>query len=365
MSDRAFPRCCLAIPLVAAMGCSQANPPAGASSGAAATSSGGAFSATSGSGSGGSTSAVTGGATTSSTATSGTTSTGATGAASLGTSSSGGSSGGSLPLQCQGGPCWQPPVDTRWYYQLSAPTGSDQYPETGGVDVGITSVPYTGGAAVAPLALDIDLYQLVGDTSAPNAAAVTAIHAAGAFAICYVDAGTWENWRPDASQFPASVLGAQNGWPGEQWLDIRQTSILLPLMQARLVKCVQAGFDAVEWDNVDGYANTTGFPLTAQDQLDYDEQLANLAHRSGLGVALKNDTDQVGALVSYFDFEIDEQCQEYAECDSLAPFATAGKAIFQVEYDLTADQFCPQANQANRNAALCDLNLTGTWTPCR
>ena len=25
-----------------------------------------------------------------------------------------------------------------------------------------------------------------------------------------------ENWRPDAGDFPASVLGRSNGWPGEK-----------------------------------------------------------------------------------------------------------------------------------------------------
>ena len=76
-----------------------------------------------------------------------------------------------------------------------------------------------------------------------------------------------ENWRLDAGSFPASVKGGSNGWPGERWLDIRQLSVLEPIMDKRLAMCAAKGFDAVEPDNMDGWQNRTGFPLTAQDQL--------------------------------------------------------------------------------------------------
>ena len=39
---------------------------------------------------------------------------------------------------------------------------------------------------------------------------------------CYFSAGTFEDWRDDADQFPASVIGkALPEWDGENWLDIR------------------------------------------------------------------------------------------------------------------------------------------------
>ena len=38
----------------------------------------------------------------------------------------------------------------------------------------------------------------------------------------------------------------------------------------------------VEFDNIDGYANHTGFPLTAAEQLRYDDWLAAAAHARGL-----------------------------------------------------------------------------------
>ena len=144
-----------------------------------------------------------------------------------------------------------------------------------------------------------------------SAATVAALHARGTIAVCYIDVGTWENWRSDAAQFPASVLGSSNGWPGEKWLDIRQLSILEPIMTARMQMCVTKGFDALEPDNIDGYTNGTGKPLTAQDQLTYNEWIATEAHALGLSVGLKNDIDQTAQLAPYFDWALDEQCNQY------------------------------------------------------
>jgi hypothetical protein len=273
------------------------------------------------------------------------------------------------PIACDTtkGACWHPVVGSRWQYQLQ---GVSAYASTGGINVNISAVPVAGGAAVRPQVFDIDVYvdqAIGGNNNTLNTAAVNAIHANGAKAICYLSAGTWENWRPDAAAFPASVQGSKNGWPGEKWLDIRQTSILLPIMQARVQKCQQAGFDGVEFDNVDGYANRTGFPLTANDQLVYDASLANLAHQYGLTVALKNDMAQVGALKPYFDYAINEQCFQYRECDYPAPglpdWTASGKAVFNVEYKKLN---CPQANTWNFGSILKTLDLFDTpWTPCR
>ncbi|MFJ2158090.1 endo alpha-1,4 polygalactosaminidase [Streptomyces sp. NPDC087856] len=267
---------------------------------------------------------------------------------------------------------WKPAKTTRLQYQLQpSSTGSSA---AGGIQVGICAVPYTGGSCVKPGAYGIDLYGPDGTT--PNAAAVQSIHASGAKAICYVDGGTWEQWRPDAAAFPASLLG--NGvaggpdgqpWPGEKWFDIRNTSVLLPLIDARVAKCQNAGFDAVEFDNVDSYRNNPGFPVTAANQLTYNKGLAGLAHNHNLSVALKNDLDQVPDLVGSFDFAINESCQEYNECNTLAPFLNAGKAVFQIEYSddgSSAGGTCPAANSAGRAAIIKTLDLNATpWTPCQ
>ena len=134
-------------------------------------------------------------------------------------------------------------------------------------------------------------------------------------------------------------------------------------MKARLQMCKDKGFDAVEPDNVDGYTNVTGFPLTASDQLAYNRWIATTAHSMGMSVALKNDLDQVTDLVS--DFALDEQCFEFGECDKLTPFIGANKAVFEVEYTQSTSAFCSQANAMNFNSLKKDLHLTATVTACR
>jgi hypothetical protein len=70
--------------------------------------------------------------------------------------------------------------------------------------------------------------------------------------------------------------------------------------------------------------------------------LAALAHERGLSIGLKNDLNQIGDLLPDFDFAVNEQCAEYGECPSLAPFVRTGKAVFHVEYNLGNSTFCPQ-----------------------
>ena len=194
---------------------------------------------------------------------------------------------------------------------------------------------------------------------------VSRLHRQRRYAICYVDAGTWENWRPDRSRFPESALGRDNGWPGERWLDIRRINDLVPIMADRIATCRKKGFDAVEPDNVDGYANRTGFPLTAADQLRYNRRLARLAHRAGLAVGLKNDLDQIPALHGDFDFAVVEQCFQYDECGKVRPFLRAGKPVFEVEYELPRSQFCARARSMRINALRADVDLARPGKPCR
>jgi hypothetical protein len=185
---------------------------------------------------------------------------------------------------------------------------------------------------------DIDLFD------APQSV-IDALHGDGRIVICYFSAGSYEDWRPDAAGFPQSVRGEPlDGWPGESWLDIRDLDALRPIMQARLDLAVQKACDGVEPDNVDGYSNNSGFPLTASDQLAYNIWLADEAHKRGLSIGLKNDLDQVPDLLPYFDWALNEQCFEYDECDTLLPFIQAGKAVFGVEYEGELADFCPQAN---------------------
>jgi len=230
---------------------------------------------------------------------------------------------------------WQPPPGTTWQWQLAGP-----------IDTSVDAAVY-----------DVDGVET-------TAAQVSALHAAGRKVICYVDAGGYEDYRPDASAFPSSVLGKAESWPGQRWLDIRQVGILEPIMAARFDTCRRKGFDAVEADEMDGYANDSGFPLTAANQLAYNRMLAQLAHQRGLSIGLKNDLDQIPQLVGDFQFAIDEQCFQYDECDQLRPFVQAGKAVFEVEYEPDGDQFCPSARAMGFSSMRKNTSLDAPRWPC-
>jgi hypothetical protein len=248
---------------------------------------------------------------------------------------------------------WQPKPGLRWQYQLQ-----------GKANTGICAKPARGGPCVRPQVFVIDLY--ADDGTTPNAAAVRQIHTRHAHAVCYVDAGTWESWRPDAARYPAKLRGKSNGWPGERWLDIRAIRTLQPLIGARVTKCAHAGFDAVDFDNVDGYANDTGFPLTGAQQLTFNRMLARVAHAHGLAVGLKNDVGQLAALRTSFNFAVNEQCFTFHECDGYDAWTNTGRAVVEVEYTGNASQFCAAAAAGRRDAMHKELTLKATpWVPCR
>ncbi|WP_246562166.1 endo alpha-1,4 polygalactosaminidase [Streptomyces roseirectus] len=226
---------------------------------------------------------------------------------------------------------WQPRPGVAWQWQLN-----------GKLD---TSV-------------DVPVYDIDGFDQPEST--VAALHAAHRRVICYISTGAYEDWRPDAAKFPKSVIGKGNGWDGESWLDIRQLDVLEPLMAARFDMCEAKGFDAVEPDNMDGYLNDTGFPLSSADQLAYNRLIAELAHDRGMSVGLKNDMDQIPQLIDDFDFAVNEQCAQYKECDTLTPFIDAGKAVFHVEYELSASEFCAESRKLKLSSLEKKYEL-GAW----
>jgi hypothetical protein len=220
-------------------------------------------------------------------------------------------------------------------------------------------IQYTGTLSTA---VDVSVYNVDGfDTPAST---VAALRAAGRHVVCYISAGSYEDWRPDAAAFPASVLGRTNGWPGERWLDIRQLEVLKPILSNRMRMCRDKGFHAVDPDNVDGYTNVTGFPLTGSDQLVFNRWLATEAHALGLSIGLKNDLDQVPQLVDVFDFAVNEQCYQYSECAALSPFINAGKAVFHIEYTTSPASYCPTTTRLGLSSLLKNLDLSAPRQPC-
>ena len=239
------------------------------------------------------------------------------------------------------------------------------------------ALPTAAPAPWIPSPSDTFQWQLAGtlDTTVPAsvydldafgtpASSISTLHGAGRHAVCYVNAGAFERYRPDAAAFPADVIGsAYLGYPDESWLDIRRIDVLGPIMDARLDTCKGKGFDAVEPDNIEGWQNATGFPLTANDQLAYNAWFAQHVHARGMSIALKNEGPQAAQLLSAYDFVLAESCWSEGSCGLYAPFVNAKKAVFTVEYTerTTSASFhatvCPQAAAALMTAVLKNRNL--------
>ncbi|MCH7736910.1 MAG: endo alpha-1,4 polygalactosaminidase [Chloroflexi bacterium] len=210
---------------------------------------------------------------------------------------------------------------------------------------------------------DVEMYDI--DLFDNDAATVAALHAEGRKVVCYVNAGGWEEWRPDAQLFAEEIIGANlDDWAGERWLDIRRIDLLAPIMEARMDSCRDKGFDGIEPDNVDGFLNDTGFPLTYGDQLSYNIWLAETAHARGLSIGLKNDMDQIPDLLPHFDWALNEECFEFEECETLLPFIEAGKAVFNVEYALETGEFCAQAGVLGFNSLKKNLDVDAWRESC-
>ena len=234
---------------------------------------------------------------------------------------------------------WTPALRQSWQWQLS-----------GEIDLSTDAQVF-----------DLDLFET-------DPQMVADLHAKGKWVICYINVGAWENWREDRELFPESILGMDySGWKGERWLDIRQIDLLKPIMDARFDLCRQKGFDAVEPDNIDGYTNETGFPLTYDDQLQYNLWLAEEAHARGLMIGLKNNPDQVDDLVDVFDWAMTEDCFDQDWCEQMLAFVRAGKPVFAAEYTDTGVDFnaaCAAAEGVNFNLILKNRELDAFRRTC-
>lgn len=219
---------------------------------------------------------------------------------------------------------------TTWNWQIgSTPTDAD-----------IALVGTTGRRM-----LDVDMEET-------PASVIAKIKAKGIVAICYIETGSWESYRSDAGSYPESVKGnTLNGYPDERYVDIRQISVLRPIIDARLDRAVAKGCDGIEPDLDDTYleGSATGFPLTFNNQMAFNTAIAADAHARGLLIGLKNGADAafVPAMQPYVDFALNEQCNQYSECGPYTSFISAGKPVFQVEYSLSVSRFCPKDNAKN------------------
>jgi hypothetical protein len=218
-------------------------------------------------------------------------------------------------IGCQGSSCWHPPhldstgLPMRWDWQIQ-------------VDATHPLTQRTGAAAV-------DMYDIDGfNTTAATVNTIKSSWVANTYAhprvTCYLDLGSWEDFRPDAQAWtfgPGSIpqlLGnVLSGYPHERWIDVRGVSAMNTLVQNRIQQqCAGKGFDTVEIDNIDAWdpVTTSGFMLTMEDAEAWLADLANRIHSLGMTVLWKNEPYLTYWAASRFDGALNEQCYEYMEC---------------------------------------------------
>ena len=214
---------------------------------------------------------------------------------------------------------------------------------------GCTTASAGGPTAVLPPAGAGFDYQLGGASDAPEGATIvardsTAAPAGAGYDICYLngfqtqpaDAEHWLTERPelllrDAAGDPI----ADPAWPDEYLFDTTTPllrSAIVALLAPDITACADAGFHAVEFDNLDSYTRVPD-RLTIEDNIALASALAELAHDRGLAVAQKNAAadsvrlrDEVG-----FDFAVAEDCAQFGEC---AAYVDAyGDLVYDIEYD--------------------------------
>lgn len=222
---------------------------------------------------------------------------------------------------------WQPRVGATWNYQIDGPLPANH---TGTYDV-----------------WDIDLFENDINT-------IASLQKEGSQVICYFSAGSYEEWRPDASDFSQTDMGKNlSGWPGESWLNVSSPNVR-KIMAARLDMAVEKSCDGVDPDNMDGYNNDNGLNLTQQDAIDYMNFLAHAAHQRGLSIGLKNAGEIVPHVVDAVQWSVNEACAVYDECATFDPFVQMSKPVFHVEYPKGADVNNNHAVSTSKKKSICD-----------
>ncbi|KAL4882773.1 glycoside hydrolase superfamily [Aspergillus karnatakaensis] len=199
---------------------------------------------------------------------------------------------------------WQPAVGTSWQIVLRYALNDTSY--------------------------DVDVYDI--DLFDNPKSMIDELHEQGRKVICYFSAGTYEDWRDDASDFPESDIGDDlDEWDGESWVNIRSEAIR-DIMVARLDVAVAKGCDGVDPDNVDGYDNENGLDLTEDDTVDYMNWMSGEARKRGLSIGLKNAGAVISRVIGGMQWSVNEQCAQYDECDVYAAFVKGDKPVFHIEY---------------------------------
>ncbi|WP_300683606.1 endo alpha-1,4 polygalactosaminidase [Nocardioides sp.] len=188
--------------------------------------------------------------------------------------------------------------------------------------------------------------------------------ATGLYNVCYLNAfqtqpGTAAFWnaRQDLVLRQDGKPVANPDWPDEWLLDISTAAKrqrLVRIVGGWIAGCAKAGYQAVEFDNLDSFSRSHG-AISTDDADAFARAIVSLAHDAGLAAGQKNRADFDGRTVG-FDFAIAESCAEWDECGSyLAHF---GDHVIDVEY--RRSDFATACRQIGSRASVvyADLELT-------
>ncbi|ORX39043.1 glycoside hydrolase superfamily [Kockovaella imperatae] len=231
----------------------------------------------------------------------------------------------------------------------------------------LDNVPIPAPVVTSKYGVKVNAHVYVVDGQEHTAQQIANYHANGKKVICYFSAGSWEPERPDALNLsPECYCGKgvsynkrtgectgknanQNkldGWD-EWYLDLHNPSCISQVkawQNKRIQSFIAKGCDGIDPDNVDEFANTQAFGVTAQDEVNYLMWLSQTAKKGNLAIDLKNapsllvddngnPTQWQKQLIEAFDFSVIEQCHEGDNCDQFDAFLAAGKPQIQVEYN--------------------------------
>lgn len=158
--------------------------------------------------------------------------------------------------------------------------------------------------------------------------------------FCYVNGfqtqpGERELWPDDALLQAGSDFVTDPDWPDETLLDTSSASSrkqILEIISPWIIGCADAGFDAVEFDNLDTYSRSSG-ALSREDNVVLATEYVRVAHSAGLAAAQKNSAEDAALLHERagFDFAVAEECAAYSECERYSQ--VYGSGVIDIEYD--------------------------------
>ena len=196
-------------------------------------------------------------------------------------------------------------------------------------------------------------YQLGGAYDAPAGVGIVARDSqerpAGVYDICYVNGF---QTQPGVEWPDALLLHDETGaplidpnWPDETLLDLstaQQREQASVIIGESIDRCADAGFDAVEFDNLDSYTRSDGM-LDLDDAVAFATLLVQRATAAGLDAGQKN-TPQLGERGPEigFTFAVAEECARYRECADYT--AVYGQRVIDIEYaddlERTFEEIC-------------------------